>query len=55
MLVKSCKRVQNLYYLVNEGLHSKIISVQPETMKKMRRTLGRIVNKGKGEVICILL
>lgn len=45
----------SLHYLVNEGLHSKIVSVQPETMKKMRRTLGRIVNEGKGGVICILL
>ena len=26
-----------------------------EVQRKMRRTLGRIVNEGKGGVICILL
>lgn len=45
----------SLHYLVNEGLHNKLVAVQPETMKKMRRTMGRIVNEGKGGVICILL
>ncbi|MBQ8792008.1 MAG: hypothetical protein IJZ62_00090, partial [Clostridia bacterium] len=26
-----------------------------EAQKKMRKTLGRIVNEGKGGVLCILL
>lgn len=45
----------SLNHLVNEGLHNKLVAVPQETMKKMRRTLGRIVNEGKGGIICILL
>ena len=45
----------SLNYLVNEGLHNKLVAVPQETMKKMRRTMGRIVNEGKGGIICILL
>ena len=45
----------SLNHLVNEGLHNKLVAVPIETMKKMRKTLGRIVNEGKGGVICILL
>ena len=45
----------SLNYLVNEGLHNKLVAVPMETMKKMRKTLGRIVNEGKGGIICILL
>ena len=45
----------SLNYLVNEGLHNKLAAVPQETMKKMRRTMGRIVNEGKGGIICILL
>ena len=45
----------SLNHLVNEGLHNKLVAVPMETMKKMRKTLGRIVNEGKGGVICILL
>lgn len=45
----------SLNYLVNEGLHNKLMAVPIETMKKMRKTLSRIVNEGKGGIICILL
>ena len=45
----------SLNHLVNEGLHNKLVAVPSDAMKKMRKTLGRIVNEGKGGVICILL
>jgi stage IV sporulation protein A len=46
---------KSLHELVNEGLSSKLCSMPKEAQKKMRKTLGRIVNEGKGGVICILL
>jgi len=46
---------KSLNVLVNENLNSKISSMPQAAQKKMRRTLGRIVNEGKGGVICILL
>ena len=46
---------KSLHQLVNEGLNNKLNSIPVEVEKKMRKTLGRIVNEGKGGVICILL
>jgi len=46
---------KKLDVLVNENLNSKISSMPQDAQKKMRRTLSRIVNEGKGGVICILL
>ena len=46
---------KSLHSLVNENLNTKITAMPQEAQKKMRRTLGRIVNEGKGGVICILL
>lgn len=46
---------KSLYSLVNEGLQNKLLVMPQEVQNKMRRTLGRIVNEGKGGVICILL
>jgi len=46
---------KSLHVLVNENLNSKISSMPEVTQKKMRKTLSRIVNEGKGGVICILL
>ncbi len=46
---------RSLYTLVNDGMQSKLTIMPPEIQKKMRRTLGRIVNEGKGGMICILL
>ena len=46
---------KSLYSLVNEGLQNKLQIMPLEVQKKMRKTLGRIVNEGKGGVICILL
>lgn len=41
--------------LVRENLAKKLQAVPDEARVKMRKTLGRIVNEGKGGVICILL
>ena len=46
---------KSLNSLVNEGLQNKLVSMPTEVQNKMRKTLGRIVNEGKGGVICILL
>jgi stage IV sporulation protein A len=46
---------RSLHSLVNEGLNKKIIAMPVEAQKKMRKTLTRIINEGKGGIICILL
>ena len=46
---------RQLYSLVSDEIVSKISSMRPETKNKMRKTVTRIVNEGKGGVICILL
>ena len=46
---------RSLQNLVTEGLQSKLVSMPDGVQTKMRKTLGRIVNEGKGGVICILL
>ncbi len=46
---------KSLQTMVNEGLQNKLLVMPQEVQNKMRKTLGRIVNEGKGGVICILL
>ncbi|MGI5841837.1 MAG: stage IV sporulation protein A [Christensenellales bacterium] len=46
---------KSLNSLVNEGINSKIVTMPLEAQRKMRKTLGKIVNEGKGGIICILL
>lgn len=46
---------RTLNSLVNEGIQGKLMAMPQEIQKKMRKTLGRIVNEGKGGVLCILL
>lgn len=46
---------KSLDTLVSEGLQSKLLSMPQNAQVKMRKTLSRIVNEGKGGVICILL
>ncbi|MBE7074027.1 MAG: stage IV sporulation protein A [Clostridiales bacterium] len=46
---------KSLYSLVGDSINSKIVLMPLEAQKKMRKTLGRIVNEGKGGVLCILL
>lgn len=46
---------KSLHMLVNEGLNNKLTAMPEDTQRKMRRTLSRIINEGKGGIICILL
>ncbi len=46
---------KSLHMLVNEGLNNKLMAMPEDTQRKMRRTLSRIINEGKGGIICILL
>lgn len=46
---------KSLIGMVQEGLAGKVNCMQDDTRAKMRRTITRIVNEGKGGVICILL
>ncbi len=46
---------KSLHMLVNEGLNNKLTAMPEDTQRKMRKTLSRIINEGKGGIICILL
>jgi stage IV sporulation protein A len=46
---------KSLHLLVKENLNNKLHSMPVDTQKKMRKTIQRIVNEGKGGVLCILL
>lgn len=46
---------RSLAELVEDNINSKLVMMPVEAQRKMRKTLTRIVNEGKGGVICILL
>ena len=46
---------KSLHSLVSDGIKSKIVLMPVEAQRKIRKTLTRIVNEGKGGIICILL
>lgn len=46
---------RSLSELVEDNINSKLVTMPSEVQRKMRKTLTRIVNEGKGGVICILL
>lgn len=46
---------KSLQSLITDGVSSKITTMPQDAQKKMRKTLTRIVNEGKGGIICILL
>lgn len=46
---------RSLSSLIADGINNKLLGVPAEAEIKLRKTLGRIVNEGKGGVICILL
>lgn len=46
---------KSLRGMVKEGLATKVIAMHDDTKSKMRRAITRIVNEGKGGVICIIL
>lgn len=46
---------RTLRSMVQEGLASKVNSIAEDTRGKLRRAITRMVNEGKGGVICIIL
>ena len=46
---------KSLHQLVKDGIDSKLTAMPQDVQKKMRKTLSRVINEGKGGVICILL
>ncbi len=46
---------KSLESLVNEGINSKLNAMPTNLQNKLRKTVGRIVNEGKGGILCILL
>ena len=46
---------KTLESLVSDGISDKLTAMPLEAQRKMRKTVGRIVNEGKGGIICILL
>ncbi len=46
---------KSLYELVNDGLHSKLDHISPESRNKLSDTLSRVINEGSNGLICILL
>ncbi|MCL2540470.1 MAG: stage IV sporulation protein A [Firmicutes bacterium] len=46
---------KSIAQLMGEGLAGKLNSMPLEAQKKMRKTLTKIVNEGRGGIICILL
>lgn len=46
---------RTLSTLVADGINNKLLNVPSEAEVKLKKTLGRIVNEGRGGVICILL
>ncbi len=46
---------KSLRDMVRDGLVSKVSSIQEETRSKLRKAVTRMVNEGKGGVICIIL
>ncbi|MEG1805709.1 MAG: hypothetical protein RR327_04890 [Clostridia bacterium] len=46
---------KSLNLVVKDGLNNKLTAMPNDVKVKMRKTVGRIINEGKGGVICILL
>ena len=46
---------KTLSSLVDDNISQKIVMMPVDAQRKMKKTLGRIINEGKGGVLCILL
>ena len=46
---------KSLDEIMQEGVGNKIANMPANAMKQMKRTIGKVVNNGKGGIICILL
>lgn len=46
---------KSLDTLIEDGLNARIGSMSPDARSKMVKTVGRIVNEGRGGVLCVLI
>ena len=46
---------KSLSSMVDDNISTKIVMMPADAQRKMKKTLGRIINEGKGGVLCILL
>ena len=46
---------KSLHELVNEGLQTKLLKMPEDAQEKLQETLERIINEGRGGLICIIL
>ncbi len=46
---------KSLDEIMQEGVGAKIANMPANAMRQMKRTIGKVVNNGKGGIICILL
>ncbi len=46
---------KSLYSLIDDNIGTKILAMPADAQRKMKKTLGKIINEGKGGVLCILL
>ena len=46
---------KSMYDIAEEGLTAKLTRMQPSTEKKLQNALQRLVNEGRGNLICIIL
>ena len=46
---------KSLYELLNDGLHTKLAHLSPDSKEKLSETLSRVINEGSGGLICIIL
>ena len=46
---------KSLYELVNEGLNNKLVKMPEDAQLKLQETLEKVINEGRGGLICIIL
>ena len=46
---------KSLDEIMQEGVGAKIANMPANAMRQMKRTISKVVNNGKGGIICILL
>lgn len=43
------------FELVNEGLNNKLVKMPEDAQLKLQETLEKVINEGRGGLICIIL
>ena len=46
---------KSLFELVNEGLNNKLVKMPEDAQLKLQETLEKVINEGRGGLICIIL